>query len=355
MSKNKISVAVLYGGKSAEHDVSVNSGATVCRLAAECGFGVTGIYIDRQGRWFLQETPGATGTAVRVAPVPGSDSPAVIAIEKNGRFAFDAAFPILHGPMGEDGTLQGLLELCAIPYTGCGVLASSAGMDKVVCKQIAESAGVAVLEHIALERENWSLKQAQAAARDFRYPVFVKPLCMGSSVGITRVTNEAELEPAIKKAFLYDRRVMIERGIDHARELMCGLLGREADVQASVCGELSAIAGEFFDYNAKYQAKHGFDLPAKIPAETAALAQDYAKKVFAAIRGEGFARADFLLDPKNGELFFGEINTAPGFTENSLYPKLFEASGVPARETVRRLVELALKRGEEAKLVSVER
>ncbi|MDD4005448.1 MAG: D-alanine--D-alanine ligase [Elusimicrobiaceae bacterium] len=359
MTEKQLCVAVLYGGKSAEHDISIQSGTTICRLAGHTGFGVVPVYIDREGRWFLQTEPGGSNTRRdRVLPVPGSGRPALISHDtgrKGLHIEFDVAFPILHGPMGEDGTLQGLLELCSIPYAGCGVLASAAGMDKEVCKRLAQSAGVAVLPHVTLHRETWSLSAAGSAALEFGYPVFVKPLCMGSSVGITRVTEPAALETAVAKAFRYDSRVMIERGVDHAREIMCGLLGSGADCKVSVCGEIGAIAGEFFDYNAKYESAHGFDLPANIPPETAALARDYALKVFSAIRGEGFARADFLLDPKTGNLFFGEINTAPGFTPNSLYPQLFNASGVSPAQAVRRLIELAAKRQNDAKLVSVTR
>ncbi len=359
MSAETISVAVFYGGKSAEHDVSVQSGTTICQLAKENGYQVIPVYIDKESRWLLQAAAGETDTAARrVLPAPGSDRPALISYTDGSdglRLEFDAAFPILHGPMGEDGTLQGLFEICGIPYAGCGVLASAAGMDKEICKQIAKTSGVNVLPDLIIERENWDIETAGKTAAEFGYPVFVKPLCMGSSVGISRVATETELKPALEKAFKYDRRIMIEKGVDHARELMCGVLGRGDSISVSVCGEITAINGAFFDYNSKYESSHGFTLPADIPDNTAKLAKEYSVKVFSGIRGEGFARADFLLHPKTGELFFGEINTAPGFTAQSLYPQLFAASGTTPKAVVARLITMALARRSEAAMVSVQR
>jgi D-alanine-D-alanine ligase len=270
---------------------------------------------------------------------------------------FDAAFPILHGPMGEDGTMQGLLELCAIPYVGCGVLASAVGMDKEVCKLLAREAGLPVLKHIVLDRADFSVSRAEKQVEALGYPVFVKPMCMGSSVGITKVDAPSELEAAVLKAFEYDRRVMVEKGVSHAREIMCAVLGSGDDVTASVCGEVRPVNHEFFDYESKYEDERGmeFTLPAKIPEDLSERIRALSVTVFRAIRGEGFARVDFLLHPETGELYFGEINTAPGFTSHSLYPRLFAESGIKPADAVCRLLHIAFKRQEESKHTSVYR
>ncbi|MFH1619347.1 MAG: D-alanine--D-alanine ligase family protein, partial [bacterium] len=260
----------------------------------------------------------------------------------------DVAFPMLHGPMGEDGTIQGLLELAGMPYVGCGVMASSVGMDKEISKRLAVMAGVPVLEHVVIRREHAD-KEGKWLKDSVKlgFPLFVKPVRLGSSVGVSRASNERELKIAVKNAFRYDTKVMIEKGINRAREIVCAVLGDETRVEASVCGEVCPKGRhEFFDYDAKYVDPEGFDLniPAGMSDEESKRIREAAVKVFKALEGYGMARVDFLLGPGGKKFYFCEINTIPGFTSHSLYPRLWEYSGLPMRELLSRLIFLALER-----------
>ena len=326
----ELQVVVLYGGKSTEHEVSIHSAQTVCRLLARSGcYRVYPVFIDKQGYWFLQERCGERTAAEKpISPVIKPDAH-LQALDGSWQLKADVFFPVLHGTNCEDGTMQGFLETLDVPYVGCGVLPSAIGMDKIVTKLLAQCAGVPVLPFFPVHKnvpydenllKGWVQKQG--------LPVFVKPVRLGSSVGVRKVKTWAELKPAIEFALSFDSDVMIEKGVDHAREIFCALYGEGARVKSSACGELRTMAGEFFDYNAKYVVEGGCEtnVPADIPADTAAHIRADSVAVFHALNGSGLARADFLMD-KDGTYYFSEINTLPGMSETSLYPQLFEAGG----------------------------
>jgi D-alanine-D-alanine ligase len=266
----------------------------------------------------------------------------------NPRLEVDVIFPVLHGTFGEDGTVQGLLELADIPYIGAGVLASAAGMDKDVMKRLFRDAGLPVVPWELVLRADWEKDPAavrKRIERKLRYPLFVKPANLGSSVGITKTHGPLELPAAMNLAAQYDRKILVEKGID-AREIECSVLGNDAP-QASVPGEVVPV-NEFYDYEAKY-IKEGSDLiiPASLTARQTKRVQELAVRAFQAIDGAGMGRVDFLLDRKTGKVYVNEINTIPGFTSISMYPKLWEASGVPYSQLLDRLIELALERHQE--------
>lgn len=323
-------VIVLYGGKSTEHEVSVHSAQTVCRLLSSQTdkYQVYPIFISKQGYWFLQETCGAqTEQDVPVTPVLRPDV-LVQALDGSFTITADVVFPVVHGTNCEDGTLQGFLETLNVPYVGCGVLTSALGMDKELTKLLAHQAGIATVPYKKVSRGVAYDKAALAKWVQDRLPVFVKPVRLGSSVGVTRVTRLEELEPALEAALQFDTDALVEQGIDHAREIFCGVYGDTQTVHTSACGELRTVAGEFFDYNAKYVVAGGCEtqVPAHIPAETEKAMRRDSEKLFRALQGCGLARVDFLMD-KDGQYYMSEINTLPGMSETSLFPQLFEASG----------------------------
>lgn len=390
MPRETIRVGVLFGGKSGEHEVSLRSAETVIRALDEAGYQTVCLGITTSGEWITSGDPFAqlanssalpntqeyqhrqanrTGQADSlpsksfgiVGSFPKSNSLLEQTIQnfptlclapsdKTGKNtsrmpAVDLIFPVLHGPYGEDGTIQGLLEMAGLPYVGCGVLASAVGMDKIAAKALFSTAAIPQVEYRSLLRRDWAeerdriLDELEAA---LPYPQFVKPANLGSSVGVSKVKNRAELACAIDLACSYDRKVLVEVGIENARELEVSVLGNDAP-QASVVGEVIP-ANEFYDYEAKY-LDEGSQLliPADIPASLSDRICRLAVRAFQILDGAGLARADFLLDG-TGQLFLNELNTMPGFTASSMYPKLWEASGVPLPELVHRLVSLALER-----------
>jgi D-alanine-D-alanine ligase len=258
----------------------------------------------------------------------------------------DVAFPILHGPYGEDGTVQGLLELAGIPYVGAGVAASAVGMDKILFKDIMQAHGLPVVPYVAVKRQNWERSPEATLARieaAVGYDCFVKPANLGSSVGITKAHNRAELHAALDEAARYDRKMLVEVAVD-AREIEVSILGNDEPI-ASVPGEIIPC-NEFYDYAAKYiDAESELLIPAPIPQDTTQKVRELAVEAYVAIDCAGMARADFLLDRSSGEVYVNELNTLPGFTPISMYPKLWEASGIPYTELIDRLIELALERG----------
>ena len=340
----QLKVAVVYGGRSAEHNVSVHSAENVAALVERAGHRALPLYVAYSGKWFLKDSVASEESGVEVFPWLGGGYP--LRTASGAGVQVDAFFPIIHGSMGEDGTLQGLLELLGAPYVGCGVLASAAGMDKQLSKRIAAREGLPVLDDVVLSPEPGWKETAAAFAEKAGYPVFVKPVCLGSSVGISKVDGPAELVPAIEKAFLYDNRVMVEKGVPGARELCCGLLGEGAGARATPCAEIRPKNHAFFDYDAKYLDPEGFDLlvPAPIAPELEQRVCRMAELFFRALGGFGFARVDFFLSQDGKEVFFGEINTIPGFTSHSLYPSLCKAAGWDAGVVVAQLLDMALKR-----------
>jgi D-alanine-D-alanine ligase len=264
----------------------------------------------------------------------------------------DVVFPVMHGPLCENGTIQGLLELADLPYVGCGVLASAVAMDKEMAKRLARDKGVSIVPHVPLKHEVWEKEKEQSARRiekELGYPVFVKPANLGSSVGVEKVKEPSELDAALEDAFRYDRKVLVEAAIN-AREIEVSVLENletGADPLVSVPGEI-APAHEFYTYEAKYLDEKGAALiiPAKLDSEGTKLAQTMARNVFTALECEGMARVDLFLDRTSGEFLFNELNTIPGFTSISMYPRLWEASGINYQELLTKLVDLAVSRHE---------
>ena len=354
---SRLRVGVLYGGRSGEHQVSVVSAASVIAALDPERYEVVPIGITAKGRWLPGISPRALLEAgeSQVCALPSAGGrpaePALLApAAADGRlFAglrerLDVVFPVLHGPYGEDGTVQGLLELAGVPYVGAGVLASSVGMDKGLMKSVFRQAGLPVPDYLVFLRKEWEAGAAAIRRRieaEIGYPCFVKPANLGSSVGITKVHKAEELAAALDLAAAYDRRLLVEVNVD-GRELECSVLGNDEPI-ASVPGEI-VPCDEFYSYTAKYVAQDSrLLIPAPVPPEVAEKVQQLAVRSFKAIDGAGLARVDFFLAGEN-EVLLNEINTMPGFTNISMYPKLWEASGLSYRELVDRLIELALER-----------
>jgi D-alanine-D-alanine ligase len=357
----KIRVAVLYGGKSGEHEVSLQSAASVVQHLDRERFEVIPVSIDKAGRWQLNDLrliEAAGGVALpilakapemRLAARPdGRGALMPIAGGTAGAREIDVVFPVMHGPLCEDGSVQGLLELADIPYVGSGVLASAIGMDKDVAKRLAALAGIPIAPYRALTRKAFARDPAGClakAAEALVLPVFVKPCNMGSSVGVHKVKAWDALGAALDDAFRYDLKVLVEQGID-AREIEVAVLEGEP-LLVSLASELNPRPHhEFYSYEAKYLDPDGasVDLPAKLEAAQMERVRALAAEAFAALECSGLARVDFFLDRQNGEFYFNEINTLPGFTSISMYPKMMEASGVPYSDLLTRLVDLALDR-----------
>ncbi len=327
----RIRVAVLAGGRSSEHDISVASARSVVAALDPQRYETVVVEIDRAGRWALasgrDELPEAS---VETLPVVAGSPPATTLGQ------VDVVLPILHGPFGEDGTVQGLLELAGVPYVGAGVAASALCMDKDLFKAVLRDRGIPVARNV-------TLREGDAPEHPFDYPVFVKPARLGSSVGISKVHDEAELGPAVELARRHDDKVLVEEGVPGV-EVECGVLGNR-DPVASVVGEIVAHA-EWYDFSAKYE-DGGMDLvvPARISAAADARVRELAVQSFVATECEGMARIDFFVRP-DGEVVVNEINTIPGFTSTSVYARLFEESGIPYAALLDRLIELALERHE---------
>jgi D-alanine-D-alanine ligase len=407
----KLRVGVLFGGRSGEHEVSLLSAASVLNAIDKTKYEVVPIGITKDGHWLTAEraerllrgeagvrapstqekhlragdpeaTPGAAilarGEAVVVPPEPAhreaglapfqTEAPALPSGPKSGSLGtpalrraadrainVDVIFPVLHGTFGEDGTIQGLLELADIAYVGAGVLGSAAGMDKDVMKSLFRSAGLPIVRHVTILRGAWERerkKVVQLIESKLKYPVFVKPANLGSSVGISKAHDDKELGPAMDEAAKFDRKIVIEEGVggkkNKAREIECSVLGND-DPKASVAGEIVPIK-EFYDYNAKY-LDEGSQLliPAKITKSEMKKVQALAVAAFKAVDCSGLARVDFLMDPKSRKIYVNEINTMPGFTAISMYPKLWAASGVQYPELIERLIKLGIERHEDKK------
>ena len=363
----KLRVAVLYGGRSGEHEVSLQSAASVINHLDRNRFAIVPVAIDKKGRWHLNDLSLIEGRkslpvfkdAPRVVLPPNStDTSALVSLGGSEESkAIDVVFPVVHGPLCEDGTIQGLLELADVPYVGCGVLASAVAMDKEVAKRLVRDAGLPIVPYVSLRHDHWkrdTRRWADQIEKELGYPVFVKPANLGSSVGVHKVKESAGLNAALENAFHYDTKVLIEVAVD-SREIELSVLENSdqgAEPLVSLPGEV-APTHEFYSYEAKYLDEKGAALiiPAKLAVEQIKRAQDMARKVFLAIEGEGMARVDLLLDRTSGEFFFNELNTIPGFTSISMYPKLWEASGIGYTELLSRLVDLAMLRHERRKVL----
>jgi D-alanine-D-alanine ligase len=389
---SKLRVGILFGGRSGEHEVSLLSAASVLQAIDKDKYEVVPIGITKDGRWLtagdaenlLQgklilearhlragdpeiTQPAAVlarGEAVVVPPEPVHRQSGLVPFQTEAvltRRASDRAinvdviFPVLHGTFGEDGTIQGLLELADIPYVGAGVLGSAAGMDKDVMKALFFAAGIPIVKHVTILRSQWEKepKKIQKFVQGkLKYPVFVKPANLGSSVGISKAHDGKELGPAIEEAAKFDRKIVIEEGVggkkSKAREIECSVLGNDEPV-ASVPGEIVPVK-EFYDYNAKY-LDEGSELiiPAKLTRAETKKVQELAIRSFKSVDCSGLARVDFMMDPKSRKIYLNEINTMPGFTAISMYPKLWAASGLEYADLIDRLIRLGIERHTEKK------
>jgi D-alanine-D-alanine ligase len=404
---SKLRVGILFGGRSGEHEVSLLSAASVLNAIDKTKYEVVPIGITKDGHWLTAEhaerllkggeqadkpalsgaegsarptrekhlragdpdaTPGAavlaTGEAVVVPPEPAHRESGLAPFQTDAsalRRASDRAinvdliFPVLHGTFGEDGTIQGLLELADIAYVGAGVLGSAAGMDKDVMKSLFRASGLPMVRHVTVLRGQWERepkKVQKLVESKLKYPVFVKPANLGSSVGISKAHDRKELGPAIEEAAKFDRKIVIEEGVggkkNRAREIECSVLGND-DPIASIAGEIIPCK-EFYDYDAKYlvQGSEGV-IPAKITKAEMKTVQRLALAAFQAVDCKGLARVDFLMDPKSRKIYVNEINTMPGFTAISMYPKMWAASGVSYPELIDRLIQLGIERHKDKK------
>jgi D-alanine-D-alanine ligase len=359
----KLRVGVIFGGRSAEHEVSLVSAASVINALDKTKYEIVPIGISADGRWLsspdavrlLKEGGRLDDQPEKILlPDPagkglvelGAKSGPAVAGGAAGKYPIDVIFPTLHGTFGEDGTVQGLFELAGIPYVGAGVLGSAAGMDKVVTKQLCEHERIPVAPYVWFlvdEYRAGSKKIVSLIEKKLRYPCFVKPANSGSSVGISKAHNRKELLPALELAAQYDRKILVERSIERAREIELSVLGND-DPAASVPGEILS-SNEFYDYDAKYvDGKSRAVIPAALPKRVTARLQELAVRGFKAIDCAGMARVDFLVVKRTNAIFFNEINTIPGFTSISMYPKLWEASGLAYSKLLDRLIDLALER-----------
>jgi D-alanine-D-alanine ligase len=317
MPISRTRVAVIYGGRSGEHEISLRSAESIMKAMDRSKYEIAEYFINKEGKW----RPGP------ILPEPGAHPD------------IDVVFPVLHGTFGEDGTMQGLLELADLAYVGAGVLASSLSMDKEIMKRVCHERGLPVVEYVAVLRG--CMDTAEIVAR-LPFPVFVKPANLGSSVGISKAKDRAELEKAVALAAEYDRKVIVERGII-GREFECSVLGNQQP-QASLPCEVMP-SRDFYDYEDKYILdKAKFQLPADLPPEKTAELRRLAVECYRAVECEGMARVDFLLEGATGRLYINEINTIPGFTSISMYPKMWEQTGLPYPKLIDRLIELALER-----------
>jgi D-alanine-D-alanine ligase len=350
-AKKRLRVGVLFGGRSGEHEVSLASAASVIRALDPEKYEVVPIGISKDGRWLVgtgaqKMLPDVLKSGERVV-LPSDPSAAALVPLAGGTgqpsVMVDVVFPVLHGTFGEDGTIQGLLDLAGLPYVGAGVLGSAVGMDKDVQKRLFLEAGLPVGPFLAIRRSEWEKDRAaviKLIKKKLRFPIFVKPATLGSSVGMTRVTKPQEIGPAMDLAAEFALKIVVERGIV-GREIEVSVLGND-DVRASIPGEIVPHR-EFYDYAAKYlEAGTRLVIPAPLTKKQVAQFQDYAIRAFQAIEGTGMARCDFFLEKRTGKIFVNELNTIPGFTSISMYPKLWEASGLPYSELIDCLIGLAL-------------
>jgi D-alanine-D-alanine ligase len=354
----KIRVGVIFGGRSGEHEVSLVSAKGIMSAMDKGKYEIVPIGITKEGRWIASGDPmkaleaGTLEGSVPAALLGDPSQRGLMRLEESEKAVttarlseIDVIFPILHGPYGEDGTVQGLLELADIPYVGAGVPSSAVGMDKALMKAVFQAHGLPVVEYLVIKRKEWEGDPQGVLQRIvdiLGYPCFIKPANLGSSVGISKVHQRSELTPALDLAARYDRKVLAEQGVN-AREIEVSVLGND-DPIASVPGEIIPCR-EFYDYVAKYiDDRSELIIPADLLPETTQRIRELAIEAYLAVDCAGMARVDFLVDKESGQIYVGELNTIPGFTPISMYPKLWEASGIPYAELIDRLIELALER-----------
>jgi len=344
----KIKIALLFGGRSAEHNISIRSATSIYANINQKNYNVISIFINKKGKWKVVPSPCCPPKILNQGPffsfLPWGNEIRSKAIQA------DIYFPVLHGPYGEDGTVQGLLEMADVPYVGAAVLASALGMDKAMMKTLFRAHRLPVVKHLILLEPEWKKGKKEILdkiSQDFSLPFFVKPTNLGSSVGITKVKEYAQTRQALEIAFLYDRKILVEEGIQ-GRELECSVLGND-NPRASLPGEIIPFR-EFYDYQDKYlEGKTTFGIPADLPVSLIQEIQRISIEAYKICDCAGMARVDFFLEARSGKLYLSEINTIPGFTEISMYPKLWEVSGVTFPRLIEELVELGLERHQSKK------
>jgi D-alanine-D-alanine ligase len=351
-TKKRLRVGVLFGGRSGEHEVSLASAASVIRGLDPDKYEAVPIGISKEGHWLIGSAaqkmlPEVLKAGQRVVMTADPTDAALIPLDRSsgaGGQRLDVAFPVMHGTYGEDGTIQGLLDLAGLPFVGAGVLGSAIGMDKDVAKRLLLQAKIPVVPWVTVVRADWERDRdalRKEIEKKFRYPVFVKPAALGSSVGMTKVHSRAELAPALDLASQFAMKILVERAVT-AREIEVSVLGNH-DPRASVPGEIVPHR-EFYDYAAKYlEEGTALIIPAKLKPAQSKKIQALAVRAFRTLELSGMARVDFFLEKKSGKVFLNEVNTIPGFTSISMYPKLWEATGIPFRELIDRLIALALE------------
>lgn len=349
---NKINVLVIFGGKSGEHEVSLSSAFSILSNIDREKYNVLTVGITKSGHWLYFDKDienikngsweELSNKNVEINLIKNGNKEVGLNFEDGTTKKIDVIFPVLHGPYGEDGTIQGLFELSEIPYVGCGVLASSVGMDKLICKNLFSQVGLSQVDYTFTNKsdfENNKDLEISKIEEKLNYPIFVKPANMGSSVGISKVKNKEELINGINEALKYDTRIVLEKGID-AREIEVSVMGYN-NIEASICGEIKP-AKEFYTYSDKYlDGKSTCEIPANIDSSTMEKIRSMAIKAFKEIDGKGLARVDFFIDKKDGKIYINEINTLPGFTDISMYPKMWEYSGIKYKDLISKLIDLA--------------
>jgi D-alanine-D-alanine ligase len=356
--KKKLKVGIIFGGRSAEHEVSLVSTTSVINALDKKKYEIVPIGITLDGRWI--SSPDALDVLKSrknidkqpqklIVPDPNYRSLVKLFSKKLEEEKLDVVFPVLHGTFGEDGTIQGLFEIANMPYVGAGVLASSVAMDKIIARQLYKAAGIPVVPDVWFLWKDYKISKNRLIKNienKLGYPCFVKPPNLGSSVGISKAHNRKELIKAIELALQYDRKILVEMAVPNAREIEVSLLGNDNPI-ASVAGEIIP-SNEFYDYNAKYvDGKSKSEIPAKLPKNVVRKIQEYAIRGYRAVDCSGMARADFLVDKKINKIYFNELNTIPGFTSISMYPKLWEASGIQYPKLLDKLILLAIERHKE--------
>ena len=373
----KLRVGVVFGGRSGEHEVSIRSAKAIIEAIDRKKFEVLPIAISEEGKWLppaesVQLLPdsvrpllsSAHNVTGQVAILGDPSHRGLISLERNSHSVtaekIDVVFPALHGPYGEDGTIQGLLEMADVPYVGCGVLGSSCGMDKVTMKALFAQAGLPICKHVWFLRSHWRAEASSVVRRimsQIGLPCFVKPANLGSSVGVSRATDRRSLEAAVELAAEYDRKVIVEEEVE-AREIECAILGND-EPQASLPGEyvIYEESARFLDYTEKYAntGRVSFVVPAPLSKPMTTKIQRMAVRAFQAVDGAGLARVDFFLRPRDKQLFINELNTMPGLTEVSGYPKMWEASGMSFPRVLENLIDLAFERHREKSLTKTSR
>lgn len=348
MTPKKKTVVLLFGGRSAEHEISLLSAASIFNNLDQSKFQIRSIFIDKKGNWRVVESPLLSPERLNKGPsatfLPWDENHSSPLIEA------DIYFPVLHGPYGEDGTIQGLLEMADVPFVGASVMDSAIAMDKAMTKIILKSKNLPVVRHLIIMEKDWKEDRKSILGqikKELPLPFFVKPACLGSSVGISKIKESGQIPAAVEKAFHYDRKILVEEGIQ-GRELECSVLGND-NPEASLPGEIIAFR-EFYDYDDKYlEGKTRFGIPAELTPSQTREVQSLSVEAFKAIGCSGMARVDFLMDGKTEKIFVSEINTIPGFTEISMYPKLWEVSGLPFPRLLERLIQLGFERHEQKK------